>query len=156
MQKITPFLWFDHQAEDAVEFYRSVFRKSNILRITRYGREGPGPEGAVMTIEFRIGDQEFVALNGGPVFSFSQAISFVINCRTQKEIDYYWERLSEGGEQQPCGWLKDRFGISWQVVPVLLAEMLADPDPEKSGRVMKAMLPMGRLELAVLKKAYRG
>jgi predicted 3-demethylubiquinone-9 3-methyltransferase (glyoxalase superfamily) len=156
MQKITPFLWFDNKAEDAVNFYLSVFKKSKIVRVSRYGNEGPGAKGTVMTVDFRIEGQKFVALNGGPVFAFSQAISFVVNCRTQKEIDRYWEQLSAGGEQQPCGWLKDRYGVSWQIVPVILADMLSDPDTEKSGRVMKAMLPMGKLDIKKLQPAYAG
>lgn len=154
MQKIVPFLWFDNRAEEAANFYISVFKKSKIGRIARYGEEGPGAKGTVMTVEFMLEGQEFVALNGGPAFSFSQAISFVVNCTTQKEIDAYWEQLSAGGEQQLCGWLKDRYGVSWQIVPAVLAGMLSDPDPERSGRVMKAMLPMGKLDLIKLEQAY--
>jgi predicted 3-demethylubiquinone-9 3-methyltransferase (glyoxalase superfamily) len=154
IQKITPFLWFDHQAEEVVNFYLTIFKRSKITRVTRYGTEGPGPEGTVMTVGFLLEGQQFVALNGGPAFAFSQAISFVVNCRTQKEIDRYWDLLSVGGEQQPCGWLKDRYGISWQVVPGALAGMLGDPDPERSRRVIKAMLPMGKLDLKMLRKAY--
>ena len=156
MQKITPFLWFDHQAEEAANFYISVFSNAKILRTVRYGEEGPGPKGTVMTIEFRIEGQEFVALNGDPAFTFSQAISFVVNCTSQGEIDRLWEKLTEGGEPQPCGWLKDRYGVSWQIVPVVLADMLNDPDPGKAGRVMKAMLKMGKLEIKPLQKAYAG
>jgi predicted 3-demethylubiquinone-9 3-methyltransferase (glyoxalase superfamily) len=156
MQKITPFLWFDHQAEEAMNFYLSVFGKSKILRIVRYGDAGPGPAGTVMTAEFQIEGQQFVALNGGPAFTFSQAVSFVVHCKTQGEVDRYWEQLSAGGEQQQCGWLKDRFGVSWQVVPAVLTKMLGDPDPEKSRRVMKAMLPMGKLDIKTLETAYAG
>jgi predicted 3-demethylubiquinone-9 3-methyltransferase (glyoxalase superfamily) len=156
MQKITPFLWFDHQAEEAANFYVSVFGNAKILRTVRYGEEGPGPKGTIMTIEFRIEGQEFVALNGGPAFTFSQAISFVVNCTSQVEIDRLWEKLTEGGEPQPCGWLKDRYGVSWQIVPVVLADMLSDPDPGKAGQVMKAMLKMGKLEIKPLQKAYAG
>lgn len=156
MQKITPFLWFDHQAEEAVNFYLSVFENSKVLRTVRYGAAGPGPEGTVMTIDFLIEGQEFTALNGGPVFTFSQAISFVVKCKTQKEIDRFWTKLSQGGEQQPCGWLKDKYGVSWQIVPNVLLEMLNDPDPVKSQRVMKAMLKMGKLEISLLEKAYNG
>ena len=156
MQKITPFLWFDHQAEEAANFYISVFSNAKILRTVRYGEEGPGPKGTVMTIEFRIEGQEFVALNGDPAFTFSQAISFVVNCTSQGEIDRLWEKLTEGGEPQPCGWLKDRYGVSWQIVPVVLADMLSDPDPGKAGQVMKAMLKMGKLEIKPLQKAYAG
>lgn len=156
MQKISPFLWFDSPAEEAVNFYISVFRNSKVLSTTRYTEAGPGPAGSVLTIGFRIEGQDFVALNGGPAFTFSQAISFVVNCKTQQEIDRYWVKLSEGGEQQACGWLKDKYGVSWQIVPDVLSGMLNDPDPEKAGRVMKAMLRMGRLEIAPLKKAYAG
>jgi predicted 3-demethylubiquinone-9 3-methyltransferase (glyoxalase superfamily) len=154
MQKITPFLWFDGKAEEAMNFYVSVFKNSKILRILHYGEAGPGMNGTVMTVNFLIEGQEFVALNGGPQFIFSPAISFVVNCGTQKEIDEYWERLSEGGEKQPCGWLKDRFGVSWQVVPVILPDMLNDADPEKVQRVMKAMLQMGKIEIKKLLQAY--
>lgn len=156
MQKITPFLWFDHQAEEAVAFYLSVFKNSKILRTVRYGRVGPGPEGTVMTINFLIEGQEFAALNGGPIFTFSQAISFVVNCTGQEEVDRLWTALSLGGEQQPCGWLKDKYGVSWQIIPAGLVDMLNDPDPVKSQRVMKAMLTMGKLEIKLLKEAYDG
>ena len=156
MQKITPFLWFDNQAEEAVQFYVSVFKNSEIIKIIRYGDDGPGPNGTVMTIGFMIESQEFAALNGGPQFRFSQAISFVVNCRTQEEVDEYWENLSAGGEKQPCGWLKDKFGVSWQVVPGILSEMLNDKDPVKAGRVMAAMLRMNKIDIQVLKQAYNG
>lgn len=139
MQKITPFLWFDNQAEEAINFYTSVFEDSKILSVAKYGKEGPGPEGTVMTLNFMIGGQEFVALNGGPQFTFSEAISLVINCENQEEVDYYWDKLSEGGDEQGPGWIKDRYGVSWQVVPVILTEMLSDEDPLKSQRVMAAM-----------------
>lgn len=154
MQKITPFLWFNNQAEEATNFYLSVFKNSKIVSITRYGDAGPGPKGTIMTTKFLIGAQEFVALNGGPQFTFSQAISFVINCRTQKEVDEFWEKLSEGGEKQQCGWLKDKYGVSWQIVPVVMVEMLNDPDPAKSQRVMKAMLQMNKIDIKILKQAY--
>jgi len=156
MQKITPFLWFDYQAEEAVRYYISVFKNSKIVRTVRYGQAGPGPEGTVMTINFLIEGQEFAALNGGPVFAFSQAISFVVNCTTQEEVNRLWTTLSEGGEQQPCGWLKDKYGISWQIVPAGLVDMLNDPDPARSERVMKAMLKMGKIEIKLLEKAYTG
>jgi predicted 3-demethylubiquinone-9 3-methyltransferase (glyoxalase superfamily) len=156
MQKITPFLWFDHQAEEAANFYVSVFSNSKILRTVRYGEEGPGPKGTIMTIEFRIEGQEFVALNGGPGVTFSQATSFVVHCTSQVEIDRLWEKLTDGGEPQPCGWLKDRYGVTWQVVPVVLSDMLNDTDPQKAGRVMKAMLKLGKLEIKPLQKAYAG
>jgi predicted 3-demethylubiquinone-9 3-methyltransferase (glyoxalase superfamily) len=154
MQKITPFLWFNNQAEEATNFYLSVFKNSKIVSITRYGDAGPGPKGTIMTTKFLIGAQEFVALNGGPQFTFSQAISFVVNCRTQKEVDEFWEKLSEGGEKQQCGWLKDKYGVSWQIVPVVMVEMLNDPDPAKSQRVMKAMLQMNKIDIKILKQAY--
>ncbi len=154
MQKITPFLWFDDQAEEAMLFYTSVFKNSRIGTVTRYGEAGPGENGTVMTATFYLNDQEFIVLNGGPVFSFSPAISFFVHCETQEEIDELWEKLSEGGEKEQCGWLKDQFGISWQIVPVVLGEMLNDPDKEKSERVTKAMLQMGKLDIAGLKQAY--
>ncbi|MBI1920185.1 MAG: VOC family protein [Geobacter sp.] len=158
MQKITPFLWFDKQAEEAVNFYVSIFKNSRIGNIARYGEassEAAGrPKGTVMTIEFQIEGQEFVALNGGPVFTFSPAISFVVNCETQEEVDRLWERLSEGGEIVECGWLKDRYGMSWQIVPTILGEMLQDKDAKKSERVMKAMLQMKKLDVEGLKRAY--
>jgi predicted 3-demethylubiquinone-9 3-methyltransferase (glyoxalase superfamily) len=156
MQKITPFLWFNYQAEEATNFYVSVFKNSKIVDITRYGEVGPGPKGTVMTTKFQIGGQEFVALNGGPQFTFSQATSFVVNCRTQNEVDEFWEKLSEGGEKQQCGWLKDKYGVSWQIVPVVMVEMLNDPDPVKSQRVMKAMLLMDKIDIKILKEAYKG
>jgi predicted 3-demethylubiquinone-9 3-methyltransferase (glyoxalase superfamily) len=156
MQKITPFLWFDHQAEEAVNFYLSVFKNSKKLRTVRFGKAGPGPEGTVMTVDFLIEGQQFVALNGGPAFTFSQAISFAVNCSTQDEVDLLWGTLSEGGEQQPCGWLKDKYGVSWQIVPVVLSEMLNDPDPEKSQRVMKALLQMKKIDIKLLERAYTG
>lgn len=161
-QKITPYFWFDSQAEEAARFYTSVFRDAGIERVTRYGKAGVEvhgqPEGAVMTVTFRIEGQQFVALNGGPAFQFSEAISFLVSCDSQAEVDYYWERLSEGGDPgaQQCGWLKDRFGVSWQVVPAPLLEMLTAPDPERSERVMQAMYPMKKLDLATLVRAYEG
>lgn len=154
MQKITPFLWFDGKAEEAMNFYISSFKNSKILSIARYGEEGPGPKGMVMTASFLIEGQEFTALNGGPQFTFSQAISFVVNCETQEEVDELWEKLSEGGEKQQCGWLKDKFGVSWQIVPVVLAELLQDKDPERSKRVMAAMLKMDKIDIQTLRRAY--
>ena len=156
MQKITPFLWFDNNAEDAMNFYTSIFRNSKVLTVSRYGEAGPGPAGAVMTAEFELEGQEFVALNGGPRFKFTEAISFVVNCETQEEVDYFWEKLSEGGEKSRCGWLKDKFGLWWQVVPVILAELMSDPDPEKSKRVMQSMLTMDKIEIEPLKRAHAG
>jgi len=156
MQKITPFLWFDNNAEDAVKFYVSIFKNSKIGKVARYGKAGPGPEGKVMTVSFELAGQEFIALNGGPRFKFTEAISLVVNCENQKEVDEYWEKLSAGGEKIQCGWLKDKFGLSWQVVPTAMEKMMSDPDPAKSQRVMKAMLQMKKLDIAGLKRAYEG
>ena len=159
MQKITPFLWFDNQAEEAAEFYTSVFENSKVGKIIRYdeaaAKAAGGPVGSVLTIEFEIGGQKFTALNGGPEFKFNEAISFVVNCDTQKEVDYFWEKLSaDGGQESQCGWLKDKFGVSWQIVPTVLIEMLQDKDSEKSERVMKAMLQMQKIDIKTLKEAY--
>jgi predicted 3-demethylubiquinone-9 3-methyltransferase (glyoxalase superfamily) len=154
MQKITPFLWFDDQAEDAANFYTSIFKNSKIGTITRYDDGGHKLKGTVMTASFQLDGQEFMALNGGPEFSFSPAISFFVNCETQEEVDELWEKLSEGGEKQQCAWLKDKFGISWQIVPTVLGEMLQDKDSEKSRRVMQAMLQMDKIDIARLKQAY--
>jgi predicted 3-demethylubiquinone-9 3-methyltransferase (glyoxalase superfamily) len=154
MQKITPFLWFDQQAEDAVKFYTSIFPNSGVRTITYYGEAGPGPKGSVMTIAFELDGQEFIALNGGPHFKFTEAISFVVNCETQEEVDQYWEKLLEGGQEIQCGWLKDRFGVAWQIVPMALIEMLRDPDPQRSQRVARAMFKMKKLDLAALRNAY--
>ena len=154
MQKITPFLWFDHQAEEAADFYTSIFKNSKILNISRYGEGGPGPEGTVMTVAFQLNGQEFTALNGGPIFKFTEAISFFVHCETQEEVDELWEKLSEGGEEAQCGWLKDKYGVSWQIVPAALMEMLQDKDPEKSKRVMEAMLQMRRIDIKALRRAY--
>lgn len=161
-QKITPCLWFDTQAEEAATFYTSIFTQSKLGRITRYGREGVEihgrPEGTVMTVEFQIAGQDFVALNGGPVFTVNEAISFQVSCESQEEVDYYWGKLSDGGDEraQQCGWLKDKFGVSWQIVPAVLPDMLRDPDPAKSQRVMKAVMHMKKLDIAALKQAYQG
>ncbi|MDQ3665190.1 MAG: VOC family protein [Acidobacteriota bacterium] len=158
MQKITSFLWFDDKAEEAVNFYVSLFKNSKIRSITRYDEEGSKaagrPKGTVMTVEFQLEGQEFTALNGGPHFKFTEAISLVVNCETQEEVDKFWEKLSEGGEKSRCGWLKDRYGLSWQIVPTVLAEMFLDKDAEKSKRVMKAMLQMDKLDIKTLKEAY--
>lgn len=162
MQKITPCLWFDDQAEEAAEFYTSIFKDSKIGRITRYGREGyeihRRPEGTVMTVEFEIDGQTFTALNGGPVFKFNEAISFQVQCETQEEVDYYWKRLSEGGDEkaQQCGWLKDKYGVSWQIVPKVLSEFVGDPDSENSQRAMKAMLQMKKIDIEKIRQAYEG
>lgn len=156
MQKITPFLWFDHEAEEAATFYVAVFGDAEVLEVSRYPEGSPGAAGTVMTVRFRLRDQEFVALNGGPLFAFTEAVSFVVDCDTQDEVDHFWERLSEGGQQSRCGWLKDRFGLSWQVVPRALGELFGDPDPAKSQRVMTAMLAMGKMDIEGLRKAAEG
>lgn len=156
MQKITPFLWFDDQAEEAMRFYMSIFRNSKVVNLSRYGDAGPGPKGAVMVAAFQLEGQDFLALNGGPQFTFSPAVSFTVNCETQAEVDHYWERLSDGGRTNQCGWLADRYGLSWQVVPTVLGELLQDKDAAKSSRVMKAMLQMTKLDIAQLKRAYAG
>ena len=161
MQKITPFLWFDGQAEDAANFYTSVFKNSKICRIFRHTEEAAEktgrPVGSVLTIEFEIDGQKFVALNGGPLFKFNESVSFVVNCETQEEVDYFWEKLTaDGGEESACGWLKDKFGVSWQVTPTVLIDMLHDKDPEKAERVMNAMLQMQKIEIPKLKAAYGG
>ncbi len=153
MTPITPCLWFDTEGEDAARFYTSVFPNSRILEVARYGSAGPREAGTVMTVSFELDGQAFLALNGGPDFSFSEAISFQVDCDSQEEVDRYWETLSEGGEQGPCGWLKDRFGLSWQIVPRRLTELLSDPDAEKAQRVMAAMLQMRKLEIPVLEEA---
>ena len=153
MQKITPFLWFDNKAEEAMNFYVSIFKNSKILSVVRYGEAGPGPKGTVMTAKFQLAGQDFVALNGGPHFKFTEAISFVIDCETQEEVDEYWERLSEGGAESQCGWLKDKYGLSWQVVPRILVKLLQDKDAGKSQRVMKAMLQMKKIDIETLKRA---
>ncbi len=154
MKAITPFLWFDTEAEDAANFYTSVFPNSKIVTSTRYGPAGPRPEGMVMTVAFELDGNPFVALNGGPNFSFTEAISFVINCEDQAEVDAYWEKLTAGGgEEGPCGWLKDRFGVSWQVVPTALPRLLTQPDPEKAKRVFAAMMEMKKLDIAALEAA---
>lgn len=154
MQKITPCLWFDNEAEEAVNFYTSVFKNSSIESIKRFGKEGPGPEGSIMEIMFNLDGQKFLALNESPPFTFTPAISFLVNCETQEEIDELWDKLSEGGEIQQCGWLTDKFGVTWQIIPAILFEMLEDKDPERSGRVMRAMLQMVKIDINKLKQAY--
>jgi predicted 3-demethylubiquinone-9 3-methyltransferase (glyoxalase superfamily) len=156
MPRTIPCLWFDGQAEQAAELYVSVFPDSKILGVTRYGPDTPGPEGAVMTVSFSLDGQEYVGLNGGPQFTFSEAISFQIMCSDQEEVDHYWDSLSEGGEKGPCGWLKDRFGLSWQVVPTILPELLADPDPARAQRATQAMLKMSKLDIAEMLRAADG
>ena len=155
-QKITTFLWFDNNAQEAMEFYTSVFKNSKIGNVSRYGEAGPGAKGTVMVGSFELEGQQFTALNGGPRFKFTEAISLVINCETQEEVDYFWEKLSAGGQLQQCGWLKDKFGLSWQVVPTVLDELMRDKDPQKSKRVMEAMLQMVKLDIPRLRAAYEG
>ena len=155
-QKITTFLWFDNNAEEAAKFYVSVFKNSKILNATRYGDAGPGPKGTVMTVDFELDGQRFTGLNGGPQFKFTEAISLVVHCKTQEEVDYFWEKLSEGGEKIDCGWVKDKFGLAWQVTPDILLELLQDSDTQKSQRVMKAMMQMKKLDIAKLKEAAQG
>lgn len=154
MQKITPFLWFDHQAEEAMNFYVSIFKNSRIISLTRYGEGGPGPAGEVMTGTFELEGQEFMALNGGPDHQFSEAISFFVDCKTQEEVDELWNKLTQDGEEGPCGWLKDKFGVSWQIIPTVLGELLGDPDPAKSQRVMQAMLQMKKIDIKTLQEAH--
>jgi predicted 3-demethylubiquinone-9 3-methyltransferase (glyoxalase superfamily) len=156
MQKITPFLWFDDQAEEAMNHYVSIFKNSKIGSVTRYGDAGPGPKGSVMTASFELEGQPFTALNGGPHFKFTEAVSFVVNCDTQAEVDELWDKLSAGGQTQQCGWLKDKFGLSWQIVPSVLIELIKGPDPQKSQRVMEAMLQMTKMDIAKLRQAYDG
>ena len=156
MQRITPFLWFDGKAEEAMNFYISIFKNSKVGRVTRYGEGGPEPKGTVMSATFQLEGQEFMALNGGPQFRFTPAISFFVNCETQQEVDELWEKLSEGGQKERCGWLKDKYGLSWQIIPSALGRMLGDKDPEKSKRVMEAMLQMDKIDIKGLQKAYEG
>jgi predicted 3-demethylubiquinone-9 3-methyltransferase (glyoxalase superfamily) len=156
VQKITPFLWFDGRAEEAVQFYTSIFKNSKVGEVRRYGDAGPGPKGSVMTASFQIEGQDFIALNGGPLFKFTPAISFFVDCETQREVDELWEKLSAGGEIQQCGWLTDRFGISWQIIPKALGELMGDKDPKKAQRVMQAMLKMVKIDVEGLKRAYEG
>lgn len=154
MQKITPFLWFDNQAEEAMNFYVSLFKNSKILMLRRYGKEGPGPEGTVMTGTFQLEGQEFMALNGGPHFSFTPAISLFVSCKTQEEVDELWDKLSAGGAPNQCGWVQDKFGLSWQIIPTVLGELLGDKNPAKSSAVMKAMLQMHKIDIQRLKQAH--
>ena len=153
MQKITPFLWFDNQAEEAMNFYVSIFKKSKLLSVNRYGKGAPAPEGTVLTASFELDGQQFTALNGGPMYKFSPATSFVVHCETQADVDYYWDKLSEGGKTNQCGWLDDQFGVSWQIVPNILIELLSNPDPAKAGRVMQAMMQMTKIDIAALQRA---
>ena len=155
-QKITPNLWFDTEVEEAAEFYISVFKNSRVVNVARYTEAGPRPAGTVMTVEFELDGQRFIGINGGPEFTFSEAVSFMISCETQEEIDYYWDQLTEGGEEGPCGWLKDKFGLSWQVVPTGMDEIFADPDPTRAERAMRAMFGMRKLDIATLRSAADG
>jgi predicted 3-demethylubiquinone-9 3-methyltransferase (glyoxalase superfamily) len=156
MQKITPFLWFDGKADEAANFYVSIFNNSKIVKVSRFGDAGPGPKGSVMSVSFQLEGQEFYALNGRPQYSFTPAISLFVNCETQAEVDELWDKLSEGGEKNPCGWLKDKYGLTWQIILSVLGEMLADKDPDKSSRVMKAMMQMVKIDIDGLKRAYDG
>jgi len=154
MQKITPFLWFDGQAEEAMNFYISIFKDSKIINVSRYGEAGPGPKGTVMSATFQLEGQQFMALNGGPHFTFTPAISLFVNCEKQEEVDELWKKLSAGGSEERCGWLKDKFGLSWQIIPAALGKLLGDKDPEKAKRVMMAMLKMNKIEVKKLQEAY--
>jgi len=156
VQKITPFLWFDNQAEEAVNFYVSIFKNSKVLGVSRYGDAGPGPKGTVMSATFQLDGQTFYALNGGPQFKFTPAISLFVSCETQPEVDELWEKLSAGGRKDRCGWLQDKYGLSWQIIPKTLGEMMGDKDPQKSKRVMQAMLQMSKLDIQGLRRAYEG
>lgn len=155
MQKITTFLWFNDQAEEAANYYVSLFKNSKIGTVSRYGESGPGPKGSVMVVTFELEGQQFMALNGGPVFQFTPAISLLVNCETQQEVDHLWDKLSAGGRKDHCGWLTDRYGVTWQIVPTVLGKLMSDPDPAKSQRVMKAMMQMDKLDIAVLEQAAR-
>jgi len=156
VQKIVPFLWFDDQAEEAMNHYVSIFPDSRVIDVARYGEGGPGPAGTAMMATFELAGQRFMALNGGPLYRFTEAISLYVECRTQEEVDTLWARLSEGGSDMRCGWLKDRYGLSWQVIPSVLGELLHDPDPARAGRVMQAMMGMQKLDIDALKRAHRG
>ncbi|MBS1609851.1 MAG: VOC family protein [Bacteroidetes bacterium] len=155
-QKITPFLWFDSNAEEAANYYTTIFENSKITKVVRYTKAGPGPEGSVVTVEFELEGQTFVALNGGPIFKFTEAVSFVVNCETQEEVDFYWNKLTaDGGQESQCGWLKDKFGLSWQIVPTLLIDYIADKDVNKAARVMQEMMTMKKINIAAIQKAYK-
>lgn len=156
MQKISPFLWFNDNAEEAMTFYVSIFKDAKVLNVSRYGDAGPGPKGSVMSATFQLEGQEFMALNGGPAFTFTPAISLFVSCETQEEVDGLWAKLSEGGATQRCGWLQDRFGLSWQIIPTALGQLLGDKDPERSQRVMQAMLQMDKIDVAALRRAHAG
>jgi predicted 3-demethylubiquinone-9 3-methyltransferase (glyoxalase superfamily) len=155
MPKITPFLWFNDKAEEAANFYASVFKNSKVVSVSRYGESGPGPRGSVMTVNFQLDGQSFTALNGGPKFPFTEAVSFVVHCESQEEVDHYWDKLTAGGQEVQCGWLKDKYGLSWQIVPTALFRLLQDPDPGRSQRVMQAMLQMKKIDIAGLERAAK-
>ncbi|HEY3160803.1 MAG TPA: VOC family protein [Vicinamibacterales bacterium] len=156
MPKITPFLWFNNNAEEAANFYASIFRNSKVRGVTRYSDAGPGPKGSVMTVNFELEGQEFTALNGGPAFTFTEAVSFVVNCDTQQDVDHYWEKLTAGGQESQCGWLKDKYGLSWQIVPKALPRLLQETDPKKAQRVVQALLQMKKLDIGALERAAQG
>ena len=156
MQKIVPCLWFDTEAEEAAAFYTTTFENSRVLEVARYGKAGPRPEGTVMTVSFELEGQAFVALNGGPEFTFNEAVSFQVNCESQDEVDRFWSRLTDGGDEGPCGWLKDRYGVSWQIIPTRLTELMNDPDAERSARAMEAMLQMRKIDVGALERAAAG
>jgi predicted 3-demethylubiquinone-9 3-methyltransferase (glyoxalase superfamily) len=156
MQKITPCLWFDGQAEEAAHFYVSIFKKSKVGKVTYYGEGGPLPKGTVLTVKFKLNGQEFLALNGGPQFKFTEAISFIVNCKTQREVDRLWKKLCDGGQEVQCGWLRDKYGVSWQIVPTIVGKLIGNSDPVRSQRVMQALLKMKKLDIKELKRAYAG
>lgn len=156
MQKITPFLWLDHQAEEAARFYTSVFKNANVIHVSRYGDAGPGPKGSVLTVTFEIERQRFIALNGGPKFAFTPAVSFMVNCETQQEVDEYWTKLSAGGKTERCGWLRDKYGLSWQIIPTILPKLIGGDDPVKARRATEEMLQMDKIDIARLQAAYNG
>lgn len=156
LQRITPFLWFDSQAEEAAELYCSIFPNSKIGKVARYGEAGPGPAGTAMTVEFQLDGQPFIGLNGGPHFKFNEAVSFVVNCETQEEVDFYWQKLTDGGAESQCGWLKDKFGLSWQITPTVLPKLMGGPDAKGTQRAMQAMMGMKKLDIRALQRAYDG
>lgn len=156
MQKITPYLWFDNNAEEAINFYISIFKDAKMTECARWGKGGPVPEGSIMTAAFELAGQKFLALNGGPMFKFTEAVSFLVDCKDQEEVDYYWNKLTEGGAEQPCGWLKDKYGLSWQIIPKQLSELISHTDREKAGRALQAMLQMKKIDIAKLQAAFDG
>ena len=156
MQKITPYLWFDNNAEEAINFYTSIFKDAKMTECSRWGKGGPAPEGTIMVASFELAGQKFHALNGGPMFKFNEAVSFLVDCKDQEEVDYYWNKLTDGGVEQPCGWLKDKFGLSWQIIPKRLSELIGHKDREKAGRAMQAMMQMKKIDVAKLEAAFEG